>query len=189
MCSLFVGLKQTIYLKNGPRRPLVICNKAMEYCLHLIRDGFGSFFFQVRSSCFSELPPQKSAKLSKILWKRFGKEFRWTKFIAVERVTSPLLKRFIFLQVLCIMLWHTVARRVAHIHTRTHKPTPTLTSSPTPTPTQHHNIIHPLEMPPFFPLFSYAYIKKSSAQKRLVCAQKSSGRPAIVWRTAAWLLL
>jgi len=42
------------------------------------------------------LPPE-FAKLSKISWKfeSFGKEFRWTKFIAVERVTNPswLLKR------------------------------------------------------------------------------------------------
>ena len=62
------------------------------------------------------------------------------------------------------MLWHTVARRVAHIHARTHR--------------RH----------PFF-FFSYAYIEKSSAQKGLTCAQKSSRRPAIAWRTAARLLL
>ena len=34
--------------------------------------------------------PRKFAKLSKVLWKfgSFGKEFRWTKFNAVEGVTS-----------------------------------------------------------------------------------------------------
>jgi len=65
--------------------------------------------------------PRKFAKLSKILWKfgSFGKEFRWTKFNAVEgvRVDSNILfSKCLF--VFCAAVYLTIVLHLPFCHTK-----------------------------------------------------------------------